>query len=144
MSRSPVRSLLVASALALTAAGCGSDDPSRTDADPAGSSAAAPEPADADAVADTAPADTAEPSAETIADAAAFPVTIPHKFGSTTIEAEPERVVSIGYNEHDFLLALGVIPVALRDWYGEQPNSVWPWAQDELGDATPEVLPATV
>ena len=51
--------------------------------------------------------------------------------------------MSIGYNEHDFLLALGVIPVALRDWYGEQPNSVWPWAQDELGGATPEVLPAT-
>ena len=33
--------------------------------------------------------------------------------------------------------------MALRDWYGEQPNSVWPWAQDELGDATPEVLPST-
>lgn len=72
-----------------------------------------------------------------------FPVTIEHKFGETTIDAEPARVVSIGFNEHDFLLALGVTPVGLRDWYGEQPNSVWPWAQDELGDATPEVLPAS-
>lgn len=73
----------------------------------------------------------------------AFPVTIEHRFGETTIEAEPERVVSIGFNEHDFLLAIGVTPVGLRDWFGDQPNAVWPWAQDELGDATPEVLPST-
>ncbi|MEM7091716.1 MAG: ABC transporter substrate-binding protein [Actinomycetota bacterium] len=66
-----------------------------------------------------------------------YPLTVDHKFGSTTIDAEPERVVSVGYNEHDFLLALGVVPVGLRDWYGEQPNSVWPWGQDALGDATP-------
>ena len=33
--------------------------------------------------------------------------------------------------------------MALRDGYGEQPNSVWPWAQDELGSATPAVLPST-
>jgi iron complex transport system substrate-binding protein len=35
-----------------------------------------------------------------------------------------------------------VVPVGIRDWYGEQPNAVWPWAQDALGDATPQVLPA--
>ncbi|MFK8025512.1 MAG: iron-siderophore ABC transporter substrate-binding protein, partial [Ilumatobacter sp.] len=73
---------------------------------------------------------------------ASFPTTITHKFGATTIEDEPERVVSVGYNEHDFLLALDVVPVGLRDWYGDQPNSVWPWAQEALGGATPEVLPA--
>lgn len=66
-----------------------------------------------------------------------FPLTIDHKFGSTTLDSVPERVVSVGYNEHDFLLALGVVPVGLRDWYGDQPNSVWPWGQDALGDATP-------
>jgi len=40
-------------------------------------------------------------------------------------------------------LALGVIPVGIRDWYGDQPYAVWPWAQDELGDAKPEVLSST-
>ena len=69
-----------------------------------------------------------------------FPVTIEHKFGSTSIEAEPQRVVTIGYSEQDPVLALGVMPVAVRDWFGDQPDAVWPWAQDELGDATPEVL----
>ena len=66
--------------------------------------------------------------------------TIEHKYGSTTVEGIPERVISVGYNDQDAILALGVIPVGIRDWYGDQPYAVWPWAQDELGDATPEVL----
>jgi iron complex transport system substrate-binding protein len=71
---------------------------------------------------------------------AAFPVTIEHKFGSTTIPAEPKRVITLGFSEQDPVLALGVAPVAVRDWFGDQPYAVWPWAQDELGGATPEVL----
>jgi iron complex transport system substrate-binding protein len=71
---------------------------------------------------------------------AAFPVTIEHKYGETTIDAQPERIVSVGFGEHDGLLALGVTPIAVRDWYGEQPFATWPWAQDELGDAEPVVL----
>ena len=145
--------MAVVAALAVTAAACGSDEPSSSDASDAVTTVAPAEETDGS----TAPIDTTAPvgsDAPTDTDRAdrhhyrrggrrAFPVTIEHKFGETTIDAEPERVVSIGYNEHDFLLALGVVPVALRDWYGEQPNSVWPWAQDELGDATPEVLPST-
>ncbi len=138
MNRSSVRSMIITATLILTAVACGSDESSR-------SGSAVPAPV-ADSVAATDGDTTAGPTstADTSVPAtAAFPVTIEHKFGETTIDAEPERVVSIGYNEHDFLLALGVVPVALRDWYGDQPNSVWPWAQDELGDATPEVLPST-
>ena len=59
------------------------------------------------------------------------------------MEGIPERVISVGYNEQDAILALGVIPVGIRDWYGDQPYAVWPWAQDELGDAKPEVLSGT-
>ncbi|NOK63321.1 MAG: ABC transporter substrate-binding protein [Chloroflexi bacterium AL-W] len=69
-----------------------------------------------------------------------FPVTIDHTFGSTTISEVPERVVTIGYSEQDPVLALGVVPVAIRDWFGDQPSAVWPWAQDQLGGAEPEVL----
>lgn len=83
---------------------------------------------------------TTEAETTTTEAAGDFPLTIEHKFGEAVIEAEPERIVSIGYNEHDFLLSLGVVPVGLRDWYGDQPNSVWPWAQDALGGATPDVL----
>lgn len=74
--------------------------------------------------------------------AATFPVTIEHKYGTTKILKAPTRVVSVGFNDQDAILALGVIPVGIRDWYGEQPSAVWPWAQDELGGATPDVLPA--
>ncbi|MFW6075971.1 MAG: ABC transporter substrate-binding protein [Chloroflexota bacterium] len=73
-------------------------------------------------------------------DEATFPATIENKFGTTEIPEEPERVLTIGYSEQDPVLALGVKPVAVREWFGEQPHAVWPWAEDELGDAEPEVL----
>ncbi|GAB4548495.1 MAG: iron-siderophore ABC transporter substrate-binding protein [Anaerolineae bacterium] len=71
---------------------------------------------------------------------AAFPVTIEHKFGSTTIEKAPERIVVIGYSEQDAYFALGVKPVAIRYWYGDAPYSIFPWAVEAADGATPEVL----
>lgn len=65
---------------------------------------------------------------------------VEHQFGRTEVPAAPQRVVSVGFNDHDTLLALGTTPVGVRDWYGDQPDATWPWAQDELGDADPEVL----
>jgi len=69
-------------------------------------------------------------------------VTVAHQFGTTTVPPNPQRVVSAGYTEQDTLLALGVTPVAVTDWYGDQPYATWPWARDELGSATPTVLTA--
>lgn len=65
---------------------------------------------------------------------------IKHVFGETTIPAPPTRVVSAGLTEQDDLLAVGVVPVAVTDWFGEQPGAVWPWAQPKLGGARPVVL----
>ena len=80
------------------------------------------------------------PSAVSAAEAA-FPVTIEHKFGSTTITTAPTRVLSLGYSDQDPILALGVVPIAVRYWYGDETDAVFPWARDELGDdASPEVL----
>lgn len=61
----------------------------------------------------------------------AYPVTIEHKFGSTEIESEPERVVTIGYNEPDFALALGVEPVGVREFIGYDAVNR-PWAPDSV------------
>lgn len=72
----------------------------------------------------------------------AFPATVAHAFGETVVPAAPQRVVSVGLTEQDILLGLGVVPVGVTFWYTEQPSAVWPWAQDRLGDATPEVLRA--
>lgn len=66
--------------------------------------------------------------------------TLEHKYGSTEISGTPERVVTVGFSDQDPVLALGVKPVAVTDWYGDYPYAVWPWAQDELGDAKPKVL----
>lgn len=68
------------------------------------------------------------------------PVTITHLFGETTIPAPPKRVVSAGYTGQDDLLAVGVVPIALTSWFGDEPFAVWPWAQPKLGDAKPVVL----
>lgn len=72
----------------------------------------------------------------------AFPVTIDHRYGSTTIEHEPQRVVTIGFQEHDFVLALGVAPVGARYWYGPEDDVIQPWAEpaaDRVG-ADPTIL----
>jgi len=68
------------------------------------------------------------------------PVTISHAFGETTIPEPPKRVVSAGFTGQDDLLALGVVPVAVTNWFGDQPFGVWPWAQAKLGTAKPVVL----
>lgn len=65
---------------------------------------------------------------------------VEHKYGSTEIEGEPGRVVSLGFQEHDFLFALGVAPVAVRWWYGDKDDVIYPWAEGEAGDAEPEIL----
>lgn len=67
-------------------------------------------------------------------------VTIKHIFGETKIAAPPKRVVSAGFTEQDDLLAIGVVPIAITDWFGGQPYGVWPWAQPSLGSAQPVVL----
>lgn len=67
-------------------------------------------------------------------------MTISHLFGETVIKEPPKRVVSAGYTEQDDLLALNVVPVAVTNWFGEQPFAVWPWAQPKLGAAQPVVL----
>ncbi|MCZ4517562.1 iron-siderophore ABC transporter substrate-binding protein [Rhodococcus ruber] len=70
---------------------------------------------------------------------AGFPVTIEHQFGETVIDAEPTRVVTIGFNEQDFTLALGVKPVATRGNLSYDYRQR-PWAQEALGGTEiPEV-----
>src|ERR1700742_5347080 len=67
-------------------------------------------------------------------------VSISHIFGETIIKEPPKRGVSAGFTEQDDLLALGVVPVAVTNWFGDQPFGVWPWAQPKLGNAKPVVL----
>lgn len=76
----------------------------------------------------------------TTGDGAADGVSVSTKYGEVEVPGDPQRVVSVGYNDHDTLLALGVIPAGVFDWYGDYPYATWPWAQEALGDATPEIV----
>jgi iron complex transport system substrate-binding protein len=69
-----------------------------------------------------------------------FPATVTHQFGSTTLEKAPAVVVSLGWADADALLALGVVPAGILDWFQAWPTGVGPWAQPKLGGAKPTVL----
>ncbi len=86
------------------------------------------------------PSSASEQEPEAAASGGAFPVTVAHKYGETTVTEEPVRVVTVGVTEQDIVLQLGVTPIAVTEWYGERPFATWPWAEDLLGDAEPEVL----
>lgn len=70
----------------------------------------------------------------------AWPRSFKHAFGAAELQKPATRVVSLGYTTHDTLLALDVVPLALRYWYGDAPFGVWPWAADRLRGAEPIVL----
>lgn len=77
----------------------------------------------------------AEPKATTEVETDAFPVTIEHALGSTTIEEEPTRVVAVGYAEADYPLSLGVVPVgADKIEYAGNENSSSDWFDEALAE----------
>ncbi|EOM75711.1 iron-siderophore ABC transporter substrate-binding protein [Rhodococcus rhodnii] len=66
-----------------------------------------------------------------------FPVTVEHAYGETTVESAPQRIVTAGFNDLDFVLALGETPVATRAFSGYDYQQR-PWAEGYATDI-PEV-----
>ena len=125
MTRPPrLRTALIAlTALTLTAAACGSDDSG-----------------------DEATTTTvAEPAATTVApatgspEAGAYPVTIEHLWGSTTVEEAPTRVVTLGVTDADTVLELGITPVALVG-FAFFDTGLGPWATPLVDGEQPLLL----
>lgn len=86
------------------------------------------------------------PSPDTAADIpgddGAFPVTIEHAFGETTIPAKPVRVATVAWSNQEVALALGVVPVGMPavTWGDDDGDGVLPWVEErlaELGADTP-------
>lgn len=69
-----------------------------------------------------------------------FPAEVSHMFGTTVVPEEPQRIVVVGLNEQDTVLALGYKPIATTEWFGEQPGAIWPWARQLMGPKDPVVL----
>ncbi|WP_431805064.1 iron-siderophore ABC transporter substrate-binding protein [Microbacterium sp. bgisy203] len=77
-------------------------------------------------------------STDGAADSDAFPVTITHALGETTIPAQPERVATISWGNQDVALALGVVPVGMDaqvwSWTGNADPGVYEWTSDKLAE----------
>ncbi len=86
-----------------------------------------------------------ESNASGTSEASDTAVVITHAYGETVLSSVPEKVVSVGKGEHDTLLALGVIPIAVRQWFRDMPYATGAWVpeklRDKLGETEPVVLP---
>jgi iron complex transport system substrate-binding protein len=90
----------------------------------------------------------ADTAAEGPGDDAAFPVTIEHAFGETTISQKPVRVATVSWSNQEVPLALGVVPVGMAavSWGDDDGDGVLPWVEDrlaELGADTPVLFDET-
>ncbi|MCQ4151823.1 iron-siderophore ABC transporter substrate-binding protein [Rhodococcus qingshengii] len=106
------RSVLLAACVALTLSACGTSGDSGSDTEASGA-----------------------------AEAGAFPVTVDHAYGSTTIDAEPIRIVTIGWSGQDAVIALNKVPVAMESFSGAGiENNILPWDASRLNGAKPVLM----
>ncbi|WP_267421957.1 MULTISPECIES: iron-siderophore ABC transporter substrate-binding protein [unclassified Curtobacterium] len=85
----------------------------------------------------TAACSSTTPAAEGTSSASAdgaFPVTIEHALGTTTIDAEPKRVATVQWENQEVPLALGIVPVGMAraDFGDDDGDGVLPWVADKL------------
>lgn len=58
----------------------------------------------------------------------AFPVTVEHVYGETTIESQPSKVATISWGSADAAVALGVVPVSIgKSTFGADADGYLPW-----------------
>lgn len=69
-----------------------------------------------------------------LADESAFPITIEHAFGTTTIKKKPQRVATVAWANHEVPLALGVVPVgfAAAGFGDDNGDGLLPWVSARL------------
>lgn len=89
--------------------------------------------------------DSADDSSSAAAGSGAFPVTITHALGSTTIEKKPVRVATVNWANEEVPLALGIVPVgfAKANFGDDDTDGLLPWTKaklDQLGGDTKPVL----
>ncbi|MEM1048987.1 MAG: ABC transporter substrate-binding protein [Pseudomonadota bacterium] len=60
------------------------------------------------------------------------PLTLDHRWGETRFAPAPERPVTLSYIGLDIFLALDLVPIAYRVWFGGDENGLWPWTKAAL------------
>lgn len=63
-----------------------------------------------------------------------FPVTIQHVYGKTVIPAQPKRIATVAWANHEVPLALGIVPVGMSRaaWGDDDGDGVMPWVEEKL------------
>lgn len=74
-----------------------------------------------------------------------YPLTVSHAFGDTVLKSRPKRIVTLGWENQDTPLALGVVPVGVSAAnYGQvTEDRLHPWtsaAYELLGETDPVVF----
>lgn len=82
---------------------------------------------------------------ESVSSEAEYPITIQHAYGETVIESKPERIATVGWENQDTPLALGIAPVGVSAAnYGMvTEHKLHPWTDEafqELGVDEPNVF----
>ncbi|MBT0566164.1 ABC transporter substrate-binding protein [Williamsia sp. CHRR-6] len=87
-----------------------------------------------------APRDSSGGSAVSI-ESGALPVTVEHRYGTTTISRAPARVAALGAGDADTLLALGIVPTTMVPFTDPAAaRIVEPWNEKLLGSSRPVIL----
>ena len=71
-----------------------------------------------------------------------WPVTIEHAYGETTVEARPQRIVSMNVQWTDVLVSLGVTPAGYVLDQSSGEAEIYPWQEGRLDGATEIVMTA--
>lgn len=77
-----------------------------------------------------------------------YPLVIEHALGTATIPAQPERIATVNWANHEVPLALGVVPVgmAAANFGDDDGDGLLPWVSEkltELGAETPVLFDET-
>ena len=61
-----------------------------------------------------------------------YPITIQHAYGETVIESKPERIATVGWENQDTPLALGIAPVGVSaaDYGMVTENNLHLWTDE--------------
>ena len=101
--------------------------------------------AETETVSETEAASEEESTASGADEETEYPITIQHAYGETVIESKPERIATVGWENQDTPLALGIAPVGVSAAnYGMvTENNLHPWTDEvfqELGVDAPNVF----